>query len=294
MPGRNYTTSNGYRYGFNGMEKDDEIKNIEGSNLDFDSRMYDSRLGRWMSVDPAARSFPSMSPFIGMGDNPIYLIDQDGEYIIIHYKNIFGKEKSVLYSPGEKHVRLNRFVKQTEKALNYTHAKDSKGVITRLANDTKNMVDLYEAPGETAKSDPYSSKVTYDPFVGLAVLNENREYEGQITSAALNLYHDLAHKFNQYYDPEYLKRRIEIVEDYDNAEEEYVIKNFEVPLAKKLGEAIRKNHRGEESPVPNSTYHGSQSIKDFAKKVDRDIAQGVFDEGKPKAKKPPKLKGKLN
>jgi len=53
MPGRSFTTSNGYRYGFNGMEEDNEIKNIKGSSLDFGARMYDSRLGRWLSLDPS-------------------------------------------------------------------------------------------------------------------------------------------------------------------------------------------------------------------------------------------------
>jgi hypothetical protein len=34
-----------YRYGFNGMEKDDEVKNGKGNSYDFGARMYDSRLG---------------------------------------------------------------------------------------------------------------------------------------------------------------------------------------------------------------------------------------------------------
>jgi RHS repeat-associated protein len=40
-----------YRYGFNGMEKDDEVKG-SGNSLDFGSRIYDARTGRWLSVDP--------------------------------------------------------------------------------------------------------------------------------------------------------------------------------------------------------------------------------------------------
>jgi RHS repeat-associated protein len=40
-----------YRFGFNGQEKDDEVK-VEGNSLDFGARIYDSRLGRWLSLDP--------------------------------------------------------------------------------------------------------------------------------------------------------------------------------------------------------------------------------------------------
>jgi len=42
-------SSNSYRYGFNGMEKDDEVKG-EGNSLDFGARIYDPRVGRWMST----------------------------------------------------------------------------------------------------------------------------------------------------------------------------------------------------------------------------------------------------
>jgi RHS repeat-associated protein len=48
---------NGYRFTFNGMEKDDEVKGV-GNSLDFGARIYDSRLGRWLSVDPLSYKFP--------------------------------------------------------------------------------------------------------------------------------------------------------------------------------------------------------------------------------------------
>ena len=50
MPGRKYSPTNSYRYGFNGQEKLDEIKGY-GNSLDFGARIYDPRLGRFLSVD---------------------------------------------------------------------------------------------------------------------------------------------------------------------------------------------------------------------------------------------------
>ncbi len=44
-------TTNVYRYGFNGKESDDEIKG-EGNQQDYGMRIYDTRLGRFLSVDP--------------------------------------------------------------------------------------------------------------------------------------------------------------------------------------------------------------------------------------------------
>jgi len=40
-----------YRYGFNGMEKDDEVKG-KGNSYTTHFRMLDPRLGRWLSTDP--------------------------------------------------------------------------------------------------------------------------------------------------------------------------------------------------------------------------------------------------
>ena len=51
MPGRNYTAGNSYRYGFNGKENDNDVKGVEGSQQDYGMRIYDPRLGRFLSVD---------------------------------------------------------------------------------------------------------------------------------------------------------------------------------------------------------------------------------------------------
>ena len=60
-----------YRYGFNDMEKDDEVKNVAGSSYDFGARMYDSRLGRFLSIDPLFKIYPEISPFAFCANNPI-------------------------------------------------------------------------------------------------------------------------------------------------------------------------------------------------------------------------------
>jgi RHS repeat-associated protein len=76
MPGRKITTSN-YRYGYNGMEKDDQIKG-EGNSYTTEFRQYDPRLGRWLSLDPLMHQFPWMSPYVAFDNNPIYFTDPFG------------------------------------------------------------------------------------------------------------------------------------------------------------------------------------------------------------------------
>jgi RHS repeat-associated protein len=76
-PSRNASTSD-YRYGFGGQEMDNEIKGITGSSYSYTFRMYDPRLGRWLSIDPLANKFPFYSPYQFAGNSPIRNVDLEG------------------------------------------------------------------------------------------------------------------------------------------------------------------------------------------------------------------------
>ena len=81
MPGRNYSIANtNYRYGFNGKEKDNSTGN---DNYDFGARIYDGRIGRWLSTDSKTSRYPGFSPYVYSGNNPISFIDPDGEDWIV-------------------------------------------------------------------------------------------------------------------------------------------------------------------------------------------------------------------
>jgi RHS repeat-associated protein len=78
MPGRTYSAGDGYRYGFNGKENDNEVKGAEGSQQDYGMRIYDPRLGRFLSVDPLRDQYPFYSPYHFAGNTPTRFIDLDG------------------------------------------------------------------------------------------------------------------------------------------------------------------------------------------------------------------------
>lgn len=82
MPGRSFNSEHS-RFGFNGYEKDNEVKGI-GNSIDFTARIYDSRVGRFLSLDPYVPKFPSESHYGFAGNNPIYYIDKDGGLVVLH------------------------------------------------------------------------------------------------------------------------------------------------------------------------------------------------------------------
>jgi RHS repeat-associated protein len=79
MPGRNYNASgvSDYRFGFNGKENDNEVKG-EGSQQDYGMRIYDPRIGKFLSVDPIASKYPELTPYQFASNSPIASIDLDG------------------------------------------------------------------------------------------------------------------------------------------------------------------------------------------------------------------------
>ena len=65
-----------YRFG------DKEFETLMGLNLyDFHARMHDPALGRFMSVDPMAEKYYSISPYAYCGNNPINAFDLNGDSI---------------------------------------------------------------------------------------------------------------------------------------------------------------------------------------------------------------------
>jgi RHS repeat-associated protein len=70
-----------YRYGYNGKEKDDELKGA-GNSYDYGARFYDPRVGRWLSIDPLKDIYPAISPFVYSANTPIMAYDPDGRVVL--------------------------------------------------------------------------------------------------------------------------------------------------------------------------------------------------------------------
>ena len=73
----------------------------------FGSRYYSSDLSIWLSVDPMSGKYPSLSPYVYCADNPVKLVDPNGEEVLI-----YGKAKRAFFREVKKGAReLGLFVK---------------------------------------------------------------------------------------------------------------------------------------------------------------------------------------
>nr|MBK9652952.1 RHS repeat-associated core domain-containing protein [Bacteroidota bacterium] len=75
MQERTYSAGGvGYRFGFNGKEND-----AESNTQDYGMRIYETRLGRFLSVDPDCFKYASLSSYCFAANSPIQLIDINGK-----------------------------------------------------------------------------------------------------------------------------------------------------------------------------------------------------------------------
>ena len=116
------TVSGGYRYGYQGSEKDNEFKG-NGNSYTTEFRQLDPRLGRWLSVDPVIQ--PWQSSYCSMDCNPVFYIDptgtssgdyytKDGQYMGSDEKNddigYVVNKADVVYKADGKTVDANKTI----------------------------------------------------------------------------------------------------------------------------------------------------------------------------------------
>ncbi|WP_179091330.1 RHS repeat domain-containing protein [[Flexibacter] sp. ATCC 35208] len=159
MPGRQ--SGGVYRYGFNGQENDNEVKG-EGNQVDFGERMYDSRIGRFLSIDPLVKQYPDNSPYLFALNSPLIYIDNQGEdarVSIIRNKDGSGviKIQTVVHIDGRNLNRnanlpyyYNERGKESFKSGKYS---DGNGKVWRIEFDVKYV---YSGIQQFGKGDNYA------------------------------------------------------------------------------------------------------------------------------------------
>lgn len=161
-----------YRYGFQGQEKDNELKG-EGNSYDYGFRMHDPRIGRFLSVDPLTKQYPELTPYQFASNTPIWAVDLDGLEAYFSNDGAFikwGKNKSadapVIVISGSKEITLmaknkqemtfGQFMNRVQwgfgeaggdksVAIYYAHAIDNLSELKRGRKDySQNENSMYE------------------------------------------------------------------------------------------------------------------------------------------------------
>ena len=202
------------RYKFSGKEKDSET----GYSY-FGARYYSSDLSVWLSVDPLADKYPSMSPFMYTAGNPVMLVDPDGMRIRIREKNgtgWFGRRKNLTYKDGKLYEGLfgrkeytggDKFANGVKDDLNTIKGYgDYENDIIKTLEKSKHTHTFLWTAGDNGGNRKWKNKITAHKIRNgkgaSSIMNLNRNdgflEDGDrkiIKTSVTSLAHELSHIF---------------------------------------------------------------------------------------------------
>lgn len=153
-----------YRFGFQGQEKDDEVKG-SGNLYTATYWEYDSRLGRRWNTDPIVKSFES--PYSCFGGNPLFFIDPLGDdWVNVHTARLEAAEGELKDAEARLEKANTNF--DPYRGMDRKDAKE-KGVLNDFKMAKKELRKAEK--NYERKSDIYQREVKYEAIVN-SVLKE--------------------------------------------------------------------------------------------------------------------------
>ena len=296
LPTRSWSdVSRTYRYGFNSKEKDFETAN---DAYDFGARIYDGRLGRWLSVDPYSIEYVSFSSYCYTANSPITFYDYSGKEIIINYKDkTTGKISEYKYTPGVIPTIDDPFIKKVHEAITYNmhtqigaevwnQLNTSEGVLIISEEQSMNnkSIDGFQAGGGSLHNNKrVIGNIMWDPDTYSQAENNDGDYIGRL-SPSTALMHEAGHA--QRYDNSQIKgiKEIEKYNDdlttnddmFENKEERRNILDIEVVYIRQLNaieikgnpksrsiQPVRLNHKIKINSVDNTSDVNKVDSREF-------------------------------
>ena len=143
-PGRSYTRpGDDYRFGYTGHEKENDL--AEGVYTT-EYRLLDTRLGRWLSVDPLFTGYPDMSSYNYCGGNPVMFWDPDGEEIAFEH-----------YVADHDNYRCGHWISGLDKKIkkrweDFAKTKEGYEILSKFAKAGQSIGSVkFEKDGEYSK-----------------------------------------------------------------------------------------------------------------------------------------------
>ena len=136
----------GVRYTFSAKEKDSET----GLSY-FGSRYYSSDLSIWLSVDPMSDKYPSLSPYSYCANNPVKLVDPNGEtFVGVDGENVeVNRNKNGQISVGD---NASEDLKRMASMINSSGSKTAAKQFMKLSkNECKIHFQIVQGDGDGGK-----------------------------------------------------------------------------------------------------------------------------------------------
>ncbi len=267
MPGRNYQSSSGYRYGFNGQEHEDEIAGIGNINT-AEFWEYDTRLGRRWNGDPVVKPWESV--YVCFGNNPIWFIDPSGRDTTFSdkqaqtdfnkafdmTKNKIGDANNRISKAKDKLENGNWFQRIGQKNKLSSAEIDLKG-LNKILDDFKYIIDpstpevIYSTDDSGLKSNEAGKTITSEDSNGeitsakvffrsgyfSTVIHENRHTRQPFSMPAYNAELE-AHIYQRIFNYSDVQKKID-----NHLQNEYLNKGKPIPMNFRLEDYIKEVYK---------------------------------------------------
>ena len=166
MPGRNFD-SDKYKFGFNGKEDDKEITGWQNYGM----REYDTRICRFVSIDPLTKKYAMLTPFQFASNSPIMGIDLDGKEILVAIDGTTSKPEfghTTLIVPDYKKTIKNGVASYQIQGINvygtpYTTSESDEDIVL----NNNNLIKTDYIPAAKIKDYFIETLKNYDGIVQL-------------------------------------------------------------------------------------------------------------------------------
>ena len=190
-------------------------KDLETGLSYFGSRYYSSDLSIWLSVDPQSDKYPSLSPYTYCANNPVKLVDPNGEAVWIvgedgqryQYKN-----DGLLYcSNGEVYQGSDAFARSAQSSLKELQGQSTtaNNFLGEFVENTSNDIVIkpkqkggevcYEPGGSTTIK--YENGETRTTTNGTIYWNPQGEsiptVDGMLQNGTIDLIHEFVHALDK-------------------------------------------------------------------------------------------------
>ncbi len=164
---------------FNGKENDDEMYG-DDNEQDYGMRIYDPRLGRFLSVDPIARQYPELTPYQFASNSPISGVDLDGlEYFFAANGTFLGKignDTKVRVAKSDQISNVKKYIEWTNTSVSEQYKQYNYDQVITGSNALNTDYGTLKSIAVTAYSE---SGYAPDAIMGIAntVVNRHNLYK---------------------------------------------------------------------------------------------------------------------
>jgi hypothetical protein len=259
MDGRNFS-SDKYRFGFNGQEKDDEVAGAGNTNTAMFWE-YDTRLGRRWNLDPKPDA--SISNYACFRNSPIFIIDLFGDTTYVNGE---------LYTPGSTYSGTDKNTARAFDELNKLNTTKigSEMLKSLCANpDDVNITATSGNPKDKSFLNTSSGDITWNMDQDSWGLDE--KFNDKNPPSVIVIGHELAHKWDLLADKTNKLLGVKGTDEWQ-------------PLSKEVGESIYNSEKfachieniiRSEMKLPLRTHY-YYSVKTFVTEWTGEVSKGGY------------------